>query len=123
MKLCNLPPLGQPLEAGLFAGLTTRADGAHCAVVLLADKPDAPLPWKQAMAWAAKRQAELPSRPVAALLFANAKPQFEKAWHWTAGEFDGACAWDQDFSDGFQVSSRKSYEGRARAVRLIPLSA
>ena len=125
MKLSDLPALLQPLEAGHFAGITTRPDGTHHAVVLLADKPDKCLPWADAMAWAKTIEAELPTRPVAALLYANAKPQFEEAWHWTGKEDadDGSCAWFQYFSGGYQYYGHKSYEGRARAVRLIRLTA
>ena len=79
MKLSDLPAIGQPLAAGIFVGLTTRADGTHHAVVLLADKPPTDLGWRQAMDWAKGIDAELPTRPVAALLFANAKDQFEGA--------------------------------------------
>lgn len=125
MHLKDLPALGQPLEGGTFAGLTTRPDGTHHAVVLLADKPGGRLTWAQATEWAGSLNAQLPSRPVAALLFANAKAAFEEAWHWTADEDpdDGAFAWSQYFDGGDQDCSRKSFEGRARAVRLIQLTA
>ncbi len=123
MKLTDLPALGAALAAGIFAGITTKPDGTHHAVVLLADKPDQRLPWQHAMEWAAGLQAELPTRPVAAMLFANLKPQFEEAWHWTseADADDGSYAWGQGFYSGLQISYHKSYEGRARAVRLIQL--
>ncbi len=124
MHLQDLPALGAALDAGIFAGLTTKPDGTHCAVVLLADKPGGKLTWQQAVEWAQSVQGELPSRPVSALLFANARDQFERAWHWTSetDEDDGSYAWGQDFYDGSQSDSHKSYEGRARAVRLIPLA-
>jgi hypothetical protein len=122
MKLSDLPALLQPLEGGLFAGVCTTPDGAHHAVVLLADKPDEKLTWKQAMNWAEKLGAVLPTRPVAALLFANTKAQFEPEWHWTSESFDGSYAWDQNFFSGIQSNGHKSYEGRARAVRLIQLT-
>jgi len=124
MNLASLPALGANLEGGLFAGLTTKPDGTHCAVVLLADKPGGKLTWQQAVEWAASVQGELPSRSVSALLFANARDQFEKAWHWTSetDADDGSYAWYQYFDDGGQISLHKSYEGRARAVRLIPLA-
>mgnify|MGYP000092967193 FL=1 len=35
-SLCELPAIGQPLMGGTFAGITTQADGTHCAVILLA---------------------------------------------------------------------------------------
>ena len=124
MHLKDLPALGQPLEGGTFAGLTTRPDGTHHAVVLLADTPGSRLTWAQATEWAGSLNAQLPSRPVAALLFANAKAAFEEAWHWTADEDpeDSAYAWFQGFDGGYQYINHKSYEGRARAVRLIQLT-
>jgi hypothetical protein len=122
MKFSDVPALLQPLEGGLFAGVCTTPDGAHHAVVLLADKPDQALPWKQAMDWAAELGAVLPTRPVASLLFANAKDQFQPEWHWTSESFDGSYAWGQYFNDGGQLNHPKSYEGRARAVRLIQLT-
>jgi len=35
IALAALPPLGADLGGGKFAGLTTRKDGTHAAVVLL----------------------------------------------------------------------------------------
>ena len=123
ITLAGLPEIGQPLEDGLFAGLTTTPDGTHYTVVLLADKPAEMLTWKQALNWADKLGAVLPTRTVAAMLFANAKDQFEPGWHWTAESYKGSGAWHQFFYDGYQGILRKSYEGRCRAVRLIQLTA
>lgn len=122
LNLSSLPALGQPLDSGIFAGLTTKPDGTHCAVVLLPDKPPKDLAWKPARTWAAELSAELPTRPVAALLFANARDQFEPSWHWTANELDGSYAWNQYFNYGGQDYYGKSFEARARAVRLIQLT-
>ena len=121
VTLSQLPKLGAELAGGIFAGIVTRKDGVHCAVVLLGDKPDKRLPWKKALAWAESIEAELPTRPVAALLFANLPEQFEKVWHWTSEELDGEYAWSQGFDSGGQDYDLKSYEGRAVAVRMIPL--
>jgi hypothetical protein len=125
-----LPALGQPLAGGIYAGITTAADGTPYALILLADKPAADLPsnactWADAMAWAESRGngAQLPTRPEAALLFALLKPQFEEGWHWT-GETDvddSSFAWGQDFIIGYQDSYHECYAGRARAVRRLPL--
>lgn len=123
MHLQDLPALGAPLEAGLFAGLTTTKDGHHHAVVLLPIKPEKPLTWKRAVSWAKKAGGELPTRPVAALLFANLKDQFDPQWHWCLEQLDGSYAWYQAFSTGLQDFDHESFEGRARAVRLIPLTA
>ena len=122
ISISPLPALGAALHGGIFAGLTTRKDGSHCAVVLLPDQ-GTDLTWKNACNWAQKLEAELPSRPVAALLFANVKDQLRSAWHWTS-ESDGASyAWGCYFGNGSQNYDRKSYEGSAVAVRLIPLTA
>lgn len=122
LTIAQLPALGAPLEGGSFAGITTQPDGTHCAVVLLpAQGTD--LDWPAAKAWAAEQGGELPSRPVAALLFANVKAQLRPRWHWTADEDDASYAWLCTFDNGGQSSYRKSYEGGAVAVRLIHLTA
>lgn len=63
----QLPTIGGDLDGGIFFGITTRKDGVHCAAILLPDQSEK-LTWKKAMNWAKKLGAELPSRPVAALL-------------------------------------------------------
>lgn len=123
LRLADLPALNQPLEGGIFAGITTTKEGQHCAVVLLPEAPDKRLPWKDAMKWAEGRGATLPARPVAAMLFANLKASFEPEWHWTCEQLDRSYAWYQTFVYGYQNYYHKSYEGRARAVRLIQLAA
>jgi len=122
-QFATLPVIGGAFEGGLFAGLTTDKEGRHFAVTLLPDKPAKRLPWKKAVDWAASVDGTLPTRPVAALLFANAKDQFDPDWQWTSEAFDGSYAWIQYFGYGGQSYGHKSYEGQARAVRLIHLSA
>ena len=122
VSLANLPAIGGDLEGGTFAGLTTTPAGAHVAVVLL---PGAgtDLTWTKAKAWAKKQGGELPSRPVAPLLFANVKSALQPRWHWTSEEEDASSAWYCGFGNGHQNVSHKSYEGGAVAVRQIPLTA
>ncbi len=120
IKFSELPALGTALHGGIFAGLTTRKDGSHCAVVLLPDQGH-DLTWKKACNWAQKLEAELPSRSVAILLFANVKDQLRPAWHWTSESYDASYAWGCTFSHGGQFGNHKSSEGSAVAVRLIPL--
>lgn len=122
MNFAQLPALGAPLEGGVFAGLTTQPDGTHCAVVLLPAK-GTDLNWEAAKAWAAEQGGELPSRPVAALLFANAKAQLRPEWHWTADEWSASSAWRCHFGLGLQDTNLKSYDGSAVAVRLIHVTA
>jgi hypothetical protein len=123
LTLSTLPPLGGELDGGTFIGLTTSKDGKHYAVTLLADKTEGELTWKKAIAWADSVGGTLPTRPVAALAFATAKDQFKPTWHWTADEYDGSYAWCQCFSYGNQYDGHKTGELRARAVRLIQLTA
>lgn len=122
MSITDLPAIGQLLNGGTFAGLTTKPDGTHCAVVLLPGT-GTDLTWTKAKAWAKKQGGELPSRPVAALLFANVKASLQLGWHWTSEEYDASLAWLCYFGNGGQIFSLKSYEGGAVAVRQIPLTA
>lgn len=126
MKLQDLPAIGAPLEGGLYAGVTTRPSGEVYALILLADKPTKRLDWSDAMAWARElgHGADAPSRVESAMLFANLRGQFEEAWHWTNEQCAGndGYAWYQTFSGGNQNTCDKSYEGRVRAVRSIPLT-
>ena len=122
ISLANLPAIGGDLEGGTFAGLTTTPNGAHAAAAL---PPGAgtDLTWTKAKAWAKKQGGELPSRPVAALLFANVKSALQPRWHWTSEEEDASYAWYCLFGYGNQNYTRQSYEGGAVAVRQIPLTA
>ena len=120
----SLPAVGATLDGGIFAGLTTSKDGLHHAVVLLPDQ-GTDLTWKKAMNRAEKLNAELPSRPIAALLFANLKDKLQPRWHWTNETYEGEAsfAWNCYFIYGFQDITLKSYEGSAVAVRCIPVTA
>ena len=81
-----LPAIGAAFEGGTFCGLTTKPDGTHHAVVLLADTPTEHLKWADACAWAEGlgNGAQLPTRPVSALVFANAKHSKTSRATWTA---------------------------------------
>ncbi len=125
MKFSDLPTLGSDFEGGAFAGVCTRPDGVHVAVALLPAAPADRLNWDAAQDWAKAQQGELPTRPVAAMLFATLRDRFEPVWYWTSEthEDDGSYAWGQYFSYGNQLDYGKSVKARARAVRLIPLTA
>jgi hypothetical protein len=120
--MTKLPFLGEhQLDGSIFAGLTTRPDGVHCAVVLLPGKAD-DLNWKAAKAWAEEQGGELPSRPVAALLFANVSPSLSPEWHWTADEYSASGAWNCDFGYGRQHYDLRVTDLAAVAVRLVPVT-
>ena len=46
---------------------------------------------------------------------------FDLVWYWSSTQHvsDSACAWCQDFDDGYQGSNHKNYYYRARAVRRL----
>jgi hypothetical protein len=117
-----LPAIGAELDGGTFAGITTSKDGTHAAVILLPDHGEQ-LTWKKALNWSQKLGAELPSRPVASMLFANCKAQLKPNWHWTSEAYDASYAWYCTFGYGFIHGYHESFEGAAVAVRLIPLTA
>ncbi len=121
ISLASLPAIGGALDGGTFAGLTTTPTGTHCAVVLLPAAGES-LTWAKAKAWAKKQGGELPSRLVAALLFANVKSALQPRWHWTSDEEDASYAWFCYFDGGRQDTGYKGYEGSAVAVRLIQLA-
>jgi hypothetical protein len=114
-----LPEIGQPLVAidGIYAGVSSSREQPHYVLVLLNAKPSERLTWDEAIEWAKSVGGELPTRPEAAMLFANVPDEFEKRWHWTSTQYSDAGAWTQYFNYGYQRADFKSYEGWARAVR------
>ena len=115
-----LPAVGAPFEGGKFVGITTQPDGTHCAVALLSDQ-GSELNHSQAAAWAEGLGGTLPTRPIAALLFANVKTLLRPRWHWLQETEGASYAWHCHFDGGSQDILHKSYEGSAVAVRCIPL--
>ena len=120
IKFHGLPNIGSELAGGKFAGLTTQKDGTQAAVILL-PRQTTELTWEKAMTWAKKLKAELPSRPVASLLFANLKSDLRPRWHWTSEEIGASYAWECSFNDGSTGNTHKNYEGSAVAVRLVQI--
>ena len=124
MNLKDLPTLGAPLEGGIFVGVITQQNGTHSAVLLLPDHPK-DVTWQAAKDWAAGLNAQLPTRSMIALIFANTQDRPQSDWHWTSEEVKGyaSYAWYCGFHDGSQDYGLKSYEGSAVAVRLIHITA
>ena len=124
ITFANLPALGAPFDGGIFVGVITQPDGAHGAVTLLPDRAT-DLTWQAAKDWAAGLNAQLPTRPMAALIFANTQDRPQSGRHWTSEEVKeyASFAWVCYFGYGNQDGSRKSYEGAAVAVRLIHITA
>lgn len=117
--------LGAPFEGGKFAGISTLPDGTHIATTLLDIKPDERMTWQEAMAFASENDAQLPSRPVCAMLFANQREEFTKTWHWTKEQYEGddSYAWICFFYDGIQDYCYVSGKYSVRLVRSFHLIA
>jgi hypothetical protein len=107
------------MEGSKYAGIAAGQDSQpDYHLILLADKPAGELNWKDAIAWAEKLGATLPTRDESALLYAHLRGEFESGWHWTGTQYSSDDAWAQLFSYGTRALL-KSYECRARAVRRL----
>ncbi len=119
------PAIGQAWQGGIYAGVSRGEDGEPDGhVILLEAKPEKLLSWADAGQWATDLGdgARLPTRMESALLYANLKDQFEEdRYHWTGTQYSDSLAWIQRFGHGTQITSNKSYEARARAVRRFAL--
>ena len=113
--------IGDAFAGGIYAGISCGVDGApdQHLVLLSGDADD--VDWEAAGAFAASVGGELPTRAEQALLFANLKDQFEPRWYWSGEQAGPSLAWGQGFFSGGQFSGSRSYEGRARAVRRLPI--
>lgn len=59
-----------------------------------------------------------------AQVFRDGNPEaFTPVWYWSSTQYSADSAFSQDFGDGGQSFSSKEFQARARAVRLIQLSA
>lgn len=120
MKFSSLPKIGEAIDDGIFAGVTTRPDGIHCAVILL-KAFGYHLTKDKAIAWVQDLNAELPSKAVASMLVENVwdKVPYGQSW---VGCDDFTFSWIIEFGTGYMFATRTvemSYN--AVAVRLIPI--
>jgi hypothetical protein len=114
----------QHLRPGeVYAGLLLGENGAPDVHLFLLPGEVSGVTWDKAKAWAEKVGGELPTRREQRLLFANAKVCFQSEWYWSGEQHASYSdyAWVQYFGYGGQSSGRKSFAGRARAVRRLPI--
>lgn len=106
-----------------YAGILLGENGEPDQHIILLPGQTTDITWDAAVEWAAKAGGALPTRSEQALLYANLKSQFQSAWYWSGEQYaaNPSHAWGQDFYYGTQDNGRKSYEGRARAVRRLPI--
>jgi hypothetical protein len=113
-----------PLNNGeRYIGTIISADGSRKHHLILLPGEAESINWQSAMDWAAGIGGELPDRVESALLFATAKAEFKEVWHWTRERHvsGSGFAWFQGFGYGGQLFYYADGEGRARAVRRLPL--
>jgi hypothetical protein len=118
---------GTRCDAGLYAGITAAADCQPAGHLFLLDaRLDRKRDHAGAKAWAEGLGdgARLPTRTESALLYANLREHIDaRYWYWTGTLNSDGTAWFQTFDDGNQDVDFTDYEGRAVAVRLIPITA
>ena len=113
--------IGAAFAGGIYAGIIRGVAGnADQHLVLLPGDAD-DVDWEAACAFAAIVGGELPTRAEQALLYANLKDQFQPRWYWSSEQAGPSGAWSQNFDNGGQNYDGRSYEGRARAVRRLPI--
>jgi hypothetical protein len=117
--------IAENLKAGeVYAGILLGENGApDHHLLLLPSRDNKKFTWQQAMDAAQAAGGALPTRREQSLLFANAKAEFQPTWYWSCEQHasEPSYAWTQLFSNGLQYSLHQSYEGRARAVRRLPI--
>ena len=106
-----------------YAGIILGKDGAPDHHIILLPGEAEGVTWTKAKEFAKKAGGELPTRREQSLLFANLKDQFKPAWYWSGEQHASFSdsAWLQYFNDGHQDDNHLSYQGRARAVRRLPI--
>ena len=113
--------IGTAFGGGIYAGIIRGVDGGLDQHLVLLDGDVEGVTWEAAGTWAESKGASLPTRAEQRLLIANLQDQFEPAWYWSSEQAGPSGAWDQYFDGGGQYYDFRSYEGRARAVRRLPI--
>jgi hypothetical protein len=126
-----LPRIGAEVAelGGVFAGVARGVNSEPDYYLIVGPEASGTADWNTSKAWAAGithlgfNDFELPRRKEQALLFANVPELFQKEWYWSSEQHAvvGSFAWMQNFYDGHQNDGRKDFNGRARAVRRVPI--
>lgn len=107
----------------VYVGIVTDSNGKPLHHLALLEGETEDSTWQASMAWVEKVGGVLPSRTEQRLLFEKVKSEFKPRWYWSSTQHaaNSDCAWIQFFDFGDQSLFHKSYEGRARAVRRLPI--
>jgi hypothetical protein len=116
-----------PKQNGIYAGIARGFDGEPDGhIILLDDKPEERMNWKDAMAWAASlgNGAKLPTRFEALLIGANIADKISPSNYWSSSEYSATNSWYQYWSSsypGAQFNDGKTNAYYVRAVRRLIL--
>jgi len=108
-------------EGETYAGLILGKNGEpDYHLVLLADEAS-DVSWPTAGEWAGDHAGELPTRRELALLFANLRESFDRAWYWSSEQHEtrAQLVWGQNFASGIQTVYGRPFRGHARAIRRV----
>lgn len=108
------------VPGSVYAGSLTNREGQLYALVLLAERAQDKT-HAQALKWAQKLGADLPTRVEASMLFAHVKASLPGGWHWTNESYGSSCAWFCSFGGGSVGYGTRTAEGGAVALRRLPL--
>jgi hypothetical protein len=110
-------------EGELYAGLILGQQGAPDHHLVLLPGRAADVSWPTAQEWAAARGGALPTRRELALLFANLRDEFDRAWFWSSEQHEtrAQLVWGQNFASGIQTVYGRPFRGNARAIRRVPI--
>jgi hypothetical protein len=110
-------------EGELYAGLILGRQGEPDHHLVLLPGRAADVSWSAAQEWAAARDGVLPTRRELALLFANLREEFDRAWYWSSEQHEirAQLVWGQNFASGIQTVYGRPFRGNARAVRRVPI--
>ena len=114
----------QNLKPGeLYAGILLGKDNQPDQHIILLPGDQSGLTWAKAKEFAKKAGGELPTRREQSLLFANLREEFQRDWYWSGEQHASVAgyAWCQNFSLGTQLTTHKTSQLRARAVRRLPI--
>jgi hypothetical protein len=109
-------------EGETYAGLILGKGGDPDYHLILLGEDASDVSWPIARDWAGERMGELPNRRELALLFANLREHFERAWYWSSEQHETRpqLVWGQNFASGIQTVYGRPFRGHARAVRRVP---
>lgn len=108
-------------EGEAYAGLILGKNGEPDYHLILMADDVSDVSWPVAREWAGGQHGELPNRRELALLFANQRESFERAWYWSSEQHEtrAQLVWGQNFASGIQTVYGRPFRGHARAIRRV----